>query len=280
MNISIPKLSILSGAIIFGTSGVFVKLLDLPVTVFAGFRLLVPCLILFIFCAGLRKALLTRFNGPMLLASSITVLRILLWVMGLKWAPITKAVVVLFSWPVIFYVLSLIFGKDTLSPNKVLVLLTAVIGMFLVNSGQSWSLSSQESLGLLCMFGSAILFASNMFIFKGALAGCSPMEVVLRDCLVGSFVFLPFVIMYAPHYSSLQVAGGLGYGVIIGLLAYFLIYYGLARVQASTAAALSYAEVASASMFGLILFGERVTLLEWFGAGLILVAAIGSRDRR
>lgn len=272
------ELSILAGAWVFGLAGVFVKYLDLAPTVLAGFRLMVPGLILFILAGRLRKSVLTNHDGPMLLASFLTVFRILLWVMGLLWAPISKAVIILFSWPIIFYVMSVVSGREVISLRHSLLLCLALLGLVLVGGDQTWDITSQESIGLLCMLGSAFLFATNMFIFKATLNKSSPFEVVLRDSLVGTVIFAPFVFAHALDYSVGQVVGGIGYGVTIGLIGYGFMYYGLARVKASTAAVLCYGEVLSACLLGVWLFDETLNTVEIVGALCILSAAFWVRE--
>lgn len=258
---------------VFGTAGVFVKNLEMPATVLAGFRLLVPALVLFIFIPDLRKRVLTVHDKRLFIASCITSVRIFLWVLGLIWAPMSKAVIVLFSWPLIFTVLSFVTGAEKASVRKIVLVLAGFSGIVLLHGAEALQWSSQEAKGLLCMVGAAFLFALNMFTFKGALHKTSPLEVILRDSLVGSVIFLPFVIFYLPDFSYLQILGASSYGATIGLVGYFLSFFGLARIKASTAAVLYYSEVLSACLLGLIFFNEQLTPTAWLGALLIIGAS-------
>ncbi|MYM63292.1 DMT family transporter [Pseudomaricurvus sp. HS19] len=271
------ELAVFSAACIFGLAGVFVKLLEMPVTVAAGFRLFVPGVLLLLFAPSLRRRVFTHHSPLLLLASAITVVRILLWVAGLSWAPLSKAVVVLFSWPLLFTLMSIVAGQERPSLRTLALLGLAVAGLGLLQHGTEWRWDSRETLGLLSMFVSALLFAGNMFIYRQALQSRSPMEVVLRDCLLGGVVFLPFILWYLPGFSVPQVVGGVGYGVLIGLLGYGLLYYGLARVKPSVASVLAYGEVLSAVLLGVVVFDERLSAVHWLGAGCILLAAALAR---
>ena len=274
---SLAELAVFSAAIIFGLAGAFVKMLDMPVTAAAGFRLFVPGLLLVLFAPALRRSVFSHHPPLLLLASAITVVRILLWVAGLTWAPISKAIVILFSWPLLYTLMSIAAGQERLTLRATVLLGLAVSGLLLLQKGGDWTWNSRESLGLLSMFVSALLFAFNMFIYRQALQTQSPMEVVLRDCLLGGIVFLPFVLWYLPGFTVPQIAGGVAYAVLIGLLGYGLLYYGLARVKPAVAAVLAYGEVLSAVVLGVLLFDEQLSALNWLGAGCILLAAALAR---
>ncbi len=276
----LPELAIVAGAWIFGSAGVFVKSLDMPATVLAGFRLFVPGVVLLLLAGELRRRVFSELHPQLMLASCLTVFRILLWVLGLSWAPMSKAVVVLFSWPVLFALISVLLGQEKMTLNKVFLLGLSILGLLLMQNGSVWSWDSRESLGLLCMFASALLFACNMFIYKQALTTAPPMEVVLRDCLVGGVVYLPFMLYHGSEFSVLQLSGAAGYSLLVGLVGYGMVYYGLARLKASTASVLAYNEVVSAGVFGFLIFSERWGAQSWLGAACILLAAALVRRQR
>jgi drug/metabolite transporter (DMT)-like permease len=95
-------LAILAAATLFGTSGVFVKSISLPPTAITALRLIVPSVVLLSTQRDIRTRLLSSPNKTLLIASIFTSLRIFFWVLGLMFAPMSKAVFILYVWPILF----------------------------------------------------------------------------------------------------------------------------------------------------------------------------------
>ncbi len=277
---NIGFLAVFSAAVIFGSAGVFAKTLEIPATVIACFRVLIPAGLILLTRRDLRTKLFSNPNKRLLAASLLTAGRILLWVLGFIFAAISKAVVMLYTWPIFLTVLGAFFLGEKVSRRTKLLLLTAFVGILVVYSGEEISLENKDLVGMVLMLGVAIINAIVMTIFKKELQSYSPVEVVLYDNFVGSIVFLPFLFY---HFSSLQsetVGLGVLYGFLIGFVGSSLLYFGLARIKASVASVLCYMEVVSASLFGIIFFKEVITWNMITGACMILGSAALVRNEK
>lgn len=271
MNLGFP--AIILAAAIFGSAGVFVKCLGLPPACIAGLRLFIPAAILFGCSPVLRQRLLGSPNHRLLIASGFTAFRILLWVLSLTLAAISKAVIMLYTWPIFFTLLSIFYLHERVSAQKIVLLLIGFAGILLVFSPAQFSLAEAQTLGLLLMLVVAVINAVVLTIFKKELDRLSHYEVLLYDNIVGALIFLPLLFYQLPQTGAAQIGLGLVYGFTIGFIGYSLLYYGLARVKASTASILCYVEVVSACCFGVFFFGEEITWNMLAGGAMILAAA-------
>lgn len=266
-------LSIVLAAAIFGTAGLFVKTIPLSSTSIACFRLLVPAVILLALRPELRVGLFTRPDKHLLIASALTALRILLWVVGFLLAPMSKAVVVLYTWPLFLTLFSVVFLKERVTRRNLVLLLVAFSGIVLFCSQESLLGDRAHIYGMACMFMVAILNATVLTVFKGKLRKHEPEEILLYDNSIGALIFLPFLLADVPNLNLQSLLFGTVYGFLIGFAGYYLLYFGLSRVKASVASILSYTEVVTAGLLGVVVFSETLSLRMVAGALLILIPA-------
>ncbi|HSW47801.1 MAG TPA: hypothetical protein VLG67_01860 [Candidatus Saccharimonadales bacterium] len=71
-----PYLEVVIAAILFGTAGVFVKILNLPATTISFFRVAVPTVVLFVYFISRGKNIFKDANKTVILLSLISALRI------------------------------------------------------------------------------------------------------------------------------------------------------------------------------------------------------------
>jgi RarD protein len=121
--------------------------------------------------------------------------------------------------------------------------------------------------------GSAFCYATNVIVFKRVQHLFLPLEVLawhMPTGLVLLFLCVPrggFAL--GPEVAGLLVAAGL----IPGALAGVLFLRGLARVPASRASVFTLLEPLVAVLIGVLVWGERPTLVAAFGALLVLSGA-------
>lgn len=92
----------------------------------------------------------------------------------------------------------------------------------------------------------------------------------------GGLLLVPVLIVTgAPLVASAQSFAVAAYMALVPMfLGYFLFGLGLARVRPSTATTLTLGEPAIAALLAVIVVGERMTLLGWFGLAVIGVALV------
>lgn len=276
----LPYLSVVCSATLLGFSGFFVKTLAMPVPAIAGFRVGMPLLLLFL--VQRRRLVLDRSlpKTRVLVASGFTALRIALWVLGMMFAPLSKAIVILFLWPIFMCLFGALFMKEPVSRRTKLLLGVSLLGVIILHGEKVLSLHDRETIGLACMLFVALINAGNTIVFKRELARRSRYEVLFFDNLVGAIVFVPFLLAALPSLPLSEIALGMLYGTTVGFLGYTFLYVGLGKIPASLASVLAYIEAVVACIVGVTFFDEPVTWNFLVGGGLIIVsAAMVRRDR-
>ncbi|GEL78630.1 EamA family transporter [Tenuibacillus multivorans] len=153
----------------------------------------------------------------------------------------------------------------------------AVIGCLLLF--QSEESIVFDPLGVLFSLIAGLSFAIYTFVSKSLVAEHPP-DVVVALVFSSAAVFLLPLLFTADLSWTLQWSGMLSVlhlGILATALSYILFARGLKGVAASTAVTLALAEPLTASILGLFLLGEKLTLLSGFGlvllmAGLILLS--------
>ncbi len=184
------------------------------------------------------------------------------------------AVVLLYTGPTFVTVLSYFIFKEPLTKRKISALVSTIIGCALVTGafpGGEWAiplnslfigLASGFFFGLYSIFGkaasrrySSLTISTYTFIFAGvAVVPFSGLSQKL-DLLFNAGVWL----------------NTLGLSLVSTVLAYFLYTLGLSWVESSRASILATLEPVVATLIGLLVFGDMLTI--WQGLGVILVVS-------
>ena len=64
------------------------------------------------------------------------------------------------------------------------------------------------------------------------------------------------------------------YAILVGVVGYGMFFLSLKRINASTASFLTYIEVVSAVLFGVLLFNEVLSWNEVLGGAMIILASV------
>jgi len=269
-----PYLAIIIAATIGGSSGVFIKLLDLPATTITFFRMAVPVVVLL---AYLKHKGTTFFRGNyriMMLASVLNATRMFFFFVGYLYTSIGNAVIILFTWPIFGSLFSAIFLKEKISGRTATLIMLAFMGIVIMYSEKEIGFGNEDFIGMAAMLFSAILFSITAVIFKKELVNYSRTETIFYQNLVGAFVFLPFLFINTPFPTALQAGVASLYGFLIGIVAFVLFFFALRRLKMSHYALFTYWEVIAAIFFGVVFFQEEITLNMILGGGLILATGI------
>jgi len=264
---------VILAAIIWGSTGAFVKYLQLPPTTMSFFRLAIPTLFLLVFFLIKKKPLFKGSNKMMFLASTLNAGRMFLYFLGFTLTSIGNAVIAVYTWPIFVTVLSIIFLKEHISKRNAALLVLSFIGMVFIFLNREFSFADKDFIGISAIVVSALIYAITVLIYKKGFERYSRAETLLYQNFVGALVFIPFL-FFNPLPTMLQTSVATGYGAFIGLVGFGLFFSGLKQIRASTASVLTYVEVVSGILFGILLFKE---VLEWnviVGGALIIASTV------
>ncbi len=189
---------------------------------------------------------------------------------------ISTAVVLLYTAPIFALLLSRIFLKEPLTPQKMVALVLAFSGVILVVEGFELPALRENSRGIMMGLGAGLSFALLSVFGKGSNRGTDRLTASFYLLFLGA-LFLSFI--SPPWTGVLESAGSpflllvLGAMVFVStFLAHYLYLAGLNYLEASKASIVVAVEPAVAILLAYIFLGEQLILLQYVGVFLILAA--------
>ncbi len=191
---------------------------------------------------------------------------------------LSAAAVLLYTSPIWVMLMSLVFFREKMTRRKLFALLLAFGGCVLVSG---FSGGGVTPVGLLLGLGSGIGYGLYSILGTVALRRYSPYTVTAWTFLiaaVGSWFFCEPADMLSRFASASSLSSlcffCLVTAVITAVIPFLFYTLGLRSVEASRAAILATVEPMVATLFGVFLFSERLTLSSALGVALILGSVI------
>ena len=269
-----PYLEVLLAATIGGSSGIFIRYLDLPVTTITFFRLFIPALILFIYLKWKKVKLFRRNIKLMLLGSSLNAARLFLFIMAYMYTSIANGVIILFTWPIFAAIFSILILKEKVNWKTLGLILLAFVGIIMMYINKEFSFTNKDFVGMTLMLVSAICLAFVIIIFKEVLKENDNIETVFYQNIVGAVVFIPFIFINFPKPTIPQIGLGAGYGILCGMVTFILFFSALKRLKVAVYSLLCYWEVVAGIFFGFLFFKEIITWNMFVGGACIILSSL------
>ncbi len=192
--------------------------------------------------------------------------------------PLSTAAILLYTSPIWIMLMSVLFFREKLTGRKLLALVLAFAGCVLVSgiSGEGMTLT-----GLLVGLGSGIGYGLYSILGTVALRRYSPYTVTTYTfafAALGAWLICRPAEMLAKFAAAPNLPGLVFFCVLTALVTAvipFLAYtLGLRTVEASRAGILATVEPLVATLIGVAVFSEPLTLLSGLGILLILAAVV------
>ncbi|HQL05141.1 MAG TPA: DMT family transporter [Treponemataceae bacterium] len=277
---------IVFAAFILSGGGIWTKLSGQDAFVLAFFRALIP--VLFLSILNRIKASGEKFihapNRWLILASFLNAVRSLLFFQALILTDISKAVVMLYLWPVFVMVLNIVFKKEKATVVKVLCIVLAFAGIVIIylENFLTDSLDVHDVYGMTVMMVSSFIYSLTIMIFKDQGQDRNHFEITFYQNLAAVPLFFAgslvrfIAVPEALEKLSLQGAGFASLnGLLSGVFGFLLYFRGMSRMESSKAGQLANLEVVFTVIAGIILFNEKPGISFLIGAFLIVSAAVG-----
>lgn len=281
-----PTLLVLASAVLWGTYGTFVTLVEglgmsdstLLVLRFAATALPVLCLILardpHLLRIRLRDLWLFAANG---LASIV----FFTWcyTAAIVETKIATAAALLYTAPAIVLVISSLVFRERLTARKVVCIAVAVAGCALVSGLGASSEAELTPKGLLLGLGAGLGYAlysifSTLILRRGYAAYTN----VFYTFAIAAAVYLVLAATQGTLHEVVALPGAtalaLACGLVTGALAYVLYTRGLAGMEASRAAQVACVEPVAAAVLGLVVFGQTLSVSELLGIALVVGSVV------
>jgi drug/metabolite transporter, DME family len=286
----IGALAVAAAASMWGTLGIFAKELYaqgvsfeslVAVRAFVGWLAVVGFLLA---TRGVRALAIPRRDLTFLLPLGLVGIGAfyLLYFYTMRESTVGTAAILLYSAPAFVVVLARLFLREPLNAAKVIGLLLAVVGIFLVAGAYDpadlkvspkiliTGLLSGLTYGLYAVFGRPVAgHLSPPVILSYALAFGSAMLVIAATPTLDTVLGLP-----ALSYLILLMLS-----VVHTTLAFALYTFGIRHLGAGRAAIVATIEPVVAGTLGITLLGEGLTVLKAMGAVLVISGAILAQVR-
>ena len=274
----------------FGTIGIVTHFIPLSSPAIVFYRAILGAL--FIIASTYIKGHFVDIN------SIITNFKVLIFTgffMGLNWvlqfeafkvSSVAIGTVCYNTMPIFLVIIASIVFKERITIKSVICIFVAMIGIVLVSNVIYTGINSNEVLG--CAYGIlgaifyALILISNRYLSS----------IETKDKIIFQFVFSAFIMFI---YVLFILKGSLVFDssidtkkAIIGIICIILLglfhtgfcyvhyFDAVSRLKAETVAILTYIDPVVALLLSAFVLNERMTILQWFGAVLILASTLAN----
>jgi len=281
------KLKLFLSMFIFGTIGLFVRMIPLPSSMIAFVRAAIGTVFL------LGVMFLTK--NPPNLADIRRNWKTLVFsgtAMGFNWILLfeayrytTVAVATLcYYFSAIFVIIASPFLlKEKISPFKGVCVVAALIGMVLVSGVLEGGSASFSPIGVALGLGAAVLYATVVLLNK-RLSGISSYDTTVSQLATAAVVLLPYVLLTEDVTAISLPPVGLVMLLTVAIvhtgIAYAMYFSSLQQIKAQTVALVSYLDPVVALLLSVFVLSEPMTVLGGIGAVLVLASMLASECKK
>jgi drug/metabolite transporter (DMT)-like permease len=154
-----------------------------------------------------------------------------------------------------------------------IALAIALAGAFLIVAADALVLGSRYTADLAAVL-SSICFALYLMVTERLRESFNTLSLLAISTMASAAVLLIFaasagISLAVPNLSSLAALAGLG--LVCQLLGYFCLTYALGHLPATVTSLILLASAPLTAVFALFIFAERMTFIQIFGGGLVLL---------
>ncbi|WP_017754158.1 DMT family transporter [Calidifontibacillus oryziterrae] len=203
---------------------------------------------------------------------------------GLKYTTAMEAGIIMSTLPAVVGIVAYIFLREKMTIHQGVGILFAVFGVLVMTFVGGKIGDSYSWFGNLLVFGAVL--GETFFITLGKFVSnqLSPLVITTMVSIFGLIMFLPFALIEAKDFNFSSVGVGdwlniLYFGIVVTIVAFLLMYQGLAKVPASSAGVLTSMLPVSSTILSFLILKESITSSHFIGIFLVIVAIfLISRD--
>lgn len=193
---------------------------------------------------------------------------------SVRLVPASIASILLYTYPVIVTVLSALIYKEAITRYKVISLLISSIGLVMV---VGIAFEGLNVFGVLCGFMAAVVYSLYIVISNRFIGRIDPVIVTTYISTSAAIVFNIVGWSSGSVDLSIGTAGWLsilGISIVSSVIAILTFFQGLKLVGPSKASIISTLEPVLTIVVAFMLFGEKMSLWQVVGAGLVIGAVV------
>ncbi|MCW6089606.1 DMT family transporter [Clostridium sporogenes] len=272
----IARIQFLLSMLIVGSIGLFVRSIPFSSAQIALVRGILGCAFVFVFSLMSGQKISgknIKANLWILIASGIALsVNWILLFQAYKYTTISNATICYYFAPVLVMILSPLILKEPLSVLKVLCIVAALVGLACI-AGVSKKASANDFVGILYGLGSAVLYATVIFLNK-CLKDIKGIESSIVQLGVSAISLIAYVLMSEGFKLDEMTVTPIVLLFIVGVIhtgvVYLLYFSSMRELSAQSVAALSYIDPVVAILLASIFLHEKMTIVQIIGGILIL----------
>lgn len=282
------KLEFIGAMLIFGTIGLFRRMIPFPSSLIAATRGLIGTLFLLFFLTLTHQKLsvssIKKNLIPLVLSGTLMGFNWILLFESYNYTSVAVSTVCYYMAPVFVILAAPVFFKEKLTLKKIICAAFAFAGILLVSGIFKTSFTGiNEIKGVLFGLAAAILYASVILINK-KLTSIESFDRTILQLGTSAVVLFPYT-MTTENLSSLTFDGNvlillLITGIVHTGIAYTLYFHSIKTLDTQSIAIYSYIDPMSAILFSALFLNETVTAIEMIGMVLILGSAFLSEIQK
>ena len=271
------RLSLIAAMSVFGTIGLFVRMISVSSAELALYRAVIAAILLTgYFCISKTRIDLKKIGRelPLLLLSGMAMgINWILLFEAYKYTTVSVATLSYYFAPVIVTVACPILFKEKMGKMQWLCFGMSTLGLALITGIGDMSTGASHLTGIAFGLGAAVFYATVMLLNK-RIKGVSGLQRTYLQLLAAIVILLPYVLLTggftlgtldAPGWVNLLIVGCIHTG-----MAYCLYFPSLKELPGQETAILSYIDPLLACVLSVLLLGESMTPVQLIGGVLIL----------
>ena len=196
---------------------------------------------------------------------------------AVQWTSASSATLIIASYPVVTLLLEAIIYKAKLNALKIIGILVAVAGVFVLAYTRAEERVQGELLGSILLVVAGVAWAFYNFLTKKVVNRYPPVTLLFYQTLFGTLFMLPLALFEHGRWAAptvLSFSMMLFLGVFCSIIAFLLYNLGLKKLSASSVITMLNLVPLFGVFFSWILLGEAVTPRKIIGGGVIILGVM------
>lgn len=188
------------------------------------------------------------------------------------------ASVLLYTAPVFVAIMSVIFFREPLTRNKLIAIFVNIVGCVLTVTGGDFSAVTVTGTALLMGVLAGFTYGTLPVFSRFGADDENPFTSAFYGLAFGAlllFFLVPPSNGIGTEWSWQIVLTLIGFGIVPSALAYIIYFGGLSKVkETSVVPVLASVETVAASIIGLLVFGQSISIVKAAGIALVVVSIL------
>lgn len=222
-----------------------------------------------------RQGQLLSLSPPVLVQGFFLTGSSVFFFLALKTLSAGVATVILFTHPVLVALLSVWFFKEKLTPQMLVGLVLAMLGISLISGLFGGGPADLAIPGMVCALLACFCYTGYSLLGQKTLAVYEPLSITATISLLAIGILIPIFpgdLLLLPHLNGTQIMITSAMAIMSTLLAILFFLKGVQKIGAAKATLISTAEPMFCLVLAFIILGEKLAPIEIVGSVLIFIS--------